>query len=128
MYEQAVSLSNYDDIDGLQNQINYYLGCINILNIVEENQAYVLKPVLKFDDGKHADDSRISCVKDNDKIDKDSDEVNVSNHIEMIDLLAVRKEYELQNAKLTLAKWNRKKIVSYYTSKFFGKRVINNFK
>lgn len=64
MYEQAMRYSlECDTIESVRCRYECLLACLNSLNLVDENYAWIAKPVINEDNGHQSDDMETNEVR-----------------------------------------------------------------
>lgn len=64
MYEQAMRYSlECDTIESVRCRYECLLACLNSLNLVDENYAWIAKPVINEDNGHESDDMETNEVR-----------------------------------------------------------------
>ncbi|XP_030768263.1 nuclear pore complex protein Nup160 homolog isoform X2 [Sitophilus oryzae] len=100
MYEQAYRLSQTNTTDALEKQVKCYLAAKNVLQLVDPQYAWVIRP---SDPDEDEDEVILESLAGSQK---DNEVFRIKKQIEVVDIEIIKKELIFSCAKLKLARFD----------------------
>ncbi|XP_076265249.1 nuclear pore complex protein Nup160 [Rhynchophorus ferrugineus] len=100
MYEQAFRLSNVNTVDALEKQVKCYLGAKNVLQLVDPQYAWVIRP---SDPDEEEEEVVLESLAGSQK---DNEVFRIKKQVEVVDIEIIKKELVFSCAKLKLARFD----------------------